>query len=202
MTDGALTDEAALAKQQFRQCENELLAALNGFGRPVAGDAELVSLRRAVLQARHACERAGVAVETLWEFTERNRLAHEEQVRTFAREQVKVAPRLPFVLRQRITAALAAATGLVVLVTWPSPDGLLGALAASVVALAVGDDCLARLFPTPTSRVARLACDLGVDVADLWPPGSVDRKDYVLAYRRHLWHLRRRGENTGWIRAR
>lgn len=202
MTDETLTDEAAEAKRNFRQCETALLVALNGFGRPVANDAELTTLRRAVLQARHACERAGVPVETLWEFAEKNRLAREQAVRAYASEQANITPRLPFVLRQRISAALALCASLVVLATWTTVGGLLGALAIGVAVLAVGDRFLADLFPTPASRVARMACDLDVDVGDLWPARSAERKDYLLAYGRQRLRRRQRGEDTGWIRAR
>jgi hypothetical protein len=189
-------------KERFRAAENTLLAALNGWHGVKVSDAEITSLRRNLMQARQACEEQDVEVETLWEFAQKRREIDGVHVRRYAEEQSRITPMVPYVLRQRIAWAAGLILALAVLLEWATPGGILGSLIAGFVAFAVVEGVLADLFPTSPIRIARMACELEVDVSDLWQKGSNEFKDYVRGYKRHEWRRARRGEPTGWIKAR
>lgn len=189
-------------KERFRAAENTLLAALNGWDGVKVSDAEITELRRNLMQARLACEEQGVEVETLWEFAQKRREINEAHVRSYADEQARITPMLPYLLRQRIAWAAAISAGVAVLLEWTTLGGMLGALAAGFVVFAVVEGILADLFPTPPIRIARMACELEVDVSDIWTKGSAEVDDYMRGYRRHERRRARRGESTGWIKAR
>lgn len=189
-------------KVRFRAAENTLLAALNGWHGIKVSEAEITELRRNVMQARQACEEQGVEVETLWEFAQKRREIDGAHVRRYAEEQSRITPLLPYVLRQLIAWAAGIILVVVVLLEWTTLGGMLGALVAGFVAFAVVEGVLADLFPTPPIRIARMACELAVDVSDLWPEGSDEFKDYVRGSKRHERRMAQRGEPTGWIKAR
>lgn len=189
-------------KERFRAAENTLLAALNGWDGVKVSDAEITELRRNLMQARQACEEHGVEVETLWEFAQKRREIDGAHVRRYADEQARITPMLPYLLRQRIGWAAGISAGVVVLLEWTTLGGMLGALAAGFVVFAVVEGVLADLFPTPPIRIARMACELDVDVSDIWPKGSTEVEDYMRGYRRHERRRSLRGESTGWIKAR
>lgn len=187
-------------KERFRSAENMLLVALNGWHGVKASDLEIAELRRRLMQARAACEEQGVEVQTLWEFAQKLRELNEENVRRYAQAQSSITPILPFILRRRIAWAAGGILAVAVLLEWSTLGGMFSALGAGLVAFAAVEGVLSELFPTPPIRIARMACDLAVDVRDLWPQGSADLKDYMFAYmkRRRV----RRGEPEGWIKAR
>jgi hypothetical protein len=189
-------------KVRFQAAENALLAALNGWHGVKVSDAEITELRRHLMQARQACEEQGVEVETLREFAQKRREIDGAHVRRYAEEQSAITPMLPYVLRQRIAWAAGLSLAVAVLLEWTTPSGMLGALVAGFVAFAVVEGVLADLFPTPPIRIARMASELDVDVSDLWTRESHEFKDYVQGYRRHEWRKARRGEPSGWIKAR
>lgn len=189
-------------KERFQAAETALLAALNGWHGARTTDGEITELRRHLLQARHACEEQGVEVETLWEFAQKRREIDGAHVRRYAEVQSAIAPMLPYVLRQRIAGAAGFALAVAVLLEWPTLGGILGALASGFVAFAVVEGVLADVFPTPPIRIGRMASELAVDVFDLWPKDSHEFKDYVRGYKRHEWRKARRGQSTGWIKAR
>lgn len=189
-------------KERFRAAENTLLAALNGWDGVKVSDAEITELRRNLMQARQACEEQGVEVETLWEFAQKRREINGTHVRRYADEQSRITPMLPYLLRQRIAWAAAISAGAGVLLEWNTLGGMLGALAAGFVVFAVVEGVLADLFPTPPIRIARMACELDVDVSDIWPKGSTEAEEYMRGYRRHERRRALRGESTGWIKAR
>lgn len=189
-------------KERFRAAENTLLAALNGWDGVKVSDAEITELRRNLMQARQACEEQGVEVETLWEFAQKRREINGTHVRRYADEQSRITPMLPYLLRQRIAWAAGISAGAGVLLEWNTLGGMLGALAAGFVVFAVVEGVLADLFPTPPIRIARMACELDVDVSDIWPKGSTEAEEYMRGYRRHERRRALRGESTGWIKAR
>ncbi|TXT28183.1 MAG: hypothetical protein FD131_3316 [Rhodocyclaceae bacterium] len=189
-------------KERFRAAENTLLAALNGWDGLKVSDAEIAELRRNLIQARQACEEQGVEVETLWEFAQKRQEIDGAHVRSYADEQSRITPMLPYALRQRIAWAAGISAGVIVLLEWTTLGGMLGALAAGFVVFAVVEGILADLFPTPPIRIARMACELDVDVSDIWPKGSQEIEDYMRGYRRHERRRALRGESTGWIKAR
>lgn len=189
-------------KERFRAAENTLLAALNEWDGVKVSDEEITELRRSLMQARQACEEQGVEVETLWEFAQKRREIDGAHVRRFADEQSRITPMLPYVLRQRIAWAVAISAGVIVLLEWTTLGGMLGAIAAGFVVFAVVEGVLADLFPTPPIRIARMACELEVEVSDIWPKGSTEAEDYMRGYRRHERRRALRGESTGWIKAR
>lgn len=189
-------------KERFRAAENTLLAALNGWDGVKVSDAEITELRRNLMQARQACDEQGVEVETLWEFAQKRREINRAHVRGYADEQSRITPMLPYLLRQRIAWAAAISAGAAVLLEWSTLGGMLGALAAGFVVFAVVEGILADLFPTPPIRIARMACELEVDVSDIWTKGSAEVDDYMRGYRRHERRRALRGESTGWINAR
>lgn len=189
-------------KERFQAAETALLAALNGWHGAKATDGEITELRRHLMQARLACEEQGVEVETLWEFAQKRLEIDGAYVRRYAEEQFTITPMLPYVLRQRIAWAAGFALALAVLLEWTTLGGILGALAAGFVAFAVVEGVLADLFPTPPIRIGRMACELGVDVSDIWPKGSTEVDEYMRGYRRHERRRALRGESTGWIKAR
>lgn len=190
------------AKERFQASETTLLAALNGWCGTKATDGEIAELRRNLMQARQACDGQGVEVETLWEFAQKRREINGAYVRRYAEKQSTITPMLPYVLRQRIAWVAGFAVALAVLLEWTSLGGILGALAAGFVAFAVVEGVLADVFPTPPIRIGRMASELAVDVADLWPKASNEFKDYEQGYKRHERRKVRRGESTGWIKAR
>lgn len=189
-------------KERFRAAENTLLAALNEWDGVKVSDEEITELRRSLMQARQACEEQGVEVETLWEFAQKRREIDGAHVRRFADEQSRITPMLPYVLRQRIAWAVAISAGVIVLLEWTTLGGMLGAIAAGFVVFAVVEGVLADLFPTPPIRIARMACELEVEVSDIWPKGSTEVEEYMRGYRRHERRRALRGEATGWIKAR
>lgn len=189
-------------KERFRAAENTLLAALNGWDGVKVSDAEITELRRNLMQARLACEEQGVEVETLWEFAQKRQEIDVAHVRHYADEQSRITPMLPYLLRQRIAWAAGLILAVAVLLEWSTLCGMLGAIAAGFVAFAVVEGVLADLFPTPPIRIARMACELAVDVGDLWPKGSTEFTDYMRGYRRHERRRALRGESTGWLKAR
>ncbi len=189
-------------KERFRAAENTLLAALNGWDGVKVSDAEITELRRNLMQARQACEQQNVEVETLWEFAQKRREIDVAHVRRYAEEQSTITPMLPYVLRQRIAWATGISAGAIVLLEWPTLGGMLGALAAGFVVFAVVEGVLADLFPTPPIRIARMACELDVDVSDIWPKGSTEVEEYMHGYKRQERRRALRGESTGWIKAR
>lgn len=194
--------QKAAAKKRFREAETALLVALNGWHGAKATDGEIIELRRHLMQARQACEELGVEVETLWEFAQKRKAIDEAHVRRYAEEQSTITPMLPYMPRQRIAWAAGIAVGVAVLLEWPIFVGMLCSLAAGLVAFAVAEGVLADLFPTPPIRISRMACEREIDVSDLWSKESPEFKDYVRGYRRHEWRKMRRGEPSGWIKAR
>lgn len=189
-------------KERFRAAENTLLAALNGWHGVNASDVEITELRRLLMQARQACEEQGIEVETLWEFAQKRQEIDVAHVRGYAQEQSRATPMVPYVLRQRIAWAAGLILAVAVLLEWSTLGGMLGALVAGFVAFAVVEGVLADLFPTPPIHIARMACELAVDVGDLWPKGSNEFTDYMRGYRRHERRRALRGESTGWLKAR
>lgn len=189
-------------KERFQAAETALLVALNGWHGAKATDREITELRRHLMQARQACEELGVEVETLLEFAEKRREIDEAHVRRYAEEQSTITPMLPYLPRQRIAWVAGIALGVAILLEWTTIGGILGALAAGLVAFAVVEGVFADLFPTPPIRIGRMACERRVDVSDLWPKESNEFRDYVRSYRRQEWRKARRGESTGWIKAR
>ena len=189
-------------KERFQTAENTLLAALNGWDGVKVSDTEITELRRNLMQARLACEEQGVEVETLWEFAQKRQEIKEAHVRHYADEQSRITPMLSYLLRQRIAWAAGISTGVIVLLEWTTLGGMLGALAAGFVVFVVVEGILADLFPTPPIRISRMACELDVDVSDIWAKGSIEVEDYMRGYRRHERRRALRGESTGWIKAR
>jgi hypothetical protein len=189
-------------KERFRGAENTLLAALNEWHGVKVSDAEITELRRDLMQARQACEEQGIEVETLWEFAQKRREINGAHVRRYAEEQSRITPMVPYELRQRIARAAGLILAVAILLEWATPGGVLGALIAGFVAFAIVEGVLADLFPAPPIRIARMACELGVDVSDLWPKGSDEFNDYMRGYRRHERRRALRGESNGWIKAR
>lgn len=194
--------QKSAVKERFQAAETALLAALNGWHGAKATDGEITELRRHLMQARQACEEQGVEVETLWEFAQKRREIDLAHVRGYAEEQATITPMLPYVSRQRIAWAAGFALAVAFLLEWTSFGGILGALTAGLVTFAVVDGVLADLFPTPPIRIGRMASELAVDVSDLWPKESHEFKDYVQGYKRQERRKSRRGEPTGWIKAR
>lgn len=194
--------QKSAVKERFQAAETALLAALNGWHGAKATDGEITELRRHLMQARQACEEQGVEVETLWEFAQKRREIDLAHVRGYAEEQSTITPMLPYVSRQRIAWAAGFALAVAFLLEWTSFGGILGALTAGLVTFAVVDGVLADLFPTPPIRIGRMASELAVDVSDLWPKESHEFKDYVQGYKRQERRKSRRGEPTGWIKAR
>ena len=90
------------ALQDFRFYHSELLAALNGIKRPVAGDQEVADLRRKLLSAKYVCEKMGVEAQTLWEFAQEKRKESEGKVRQFAIAQSAITPVVSRQLRQQL----------------------------------------------------------------------------------------------------
>lgn len=178
-------------KERFQTAQITLLAALNGRCETKVPDADISELRRNLIQARLACEKHGVEVETFQEFVVKQRNQDEAHVRNYAEKQLKVSPALSFGQRQRAAWATASALAVVVFLKWPTLGGMVSAAVAGCVTFALAEAVLAELLPTPPIRIARLASKLSVDVSYLWPEGSNELKDYVHGYLRHLRHLRR-----------
>ena len=194
MNASEAVDKDALRKR-FRRAEHEVIAALNGIGRPVADHDEVVGLRRELLRVMHECEAAGVVTETLEQFARRRQAENTELVRGYATSAMQVSPLIPRARRRRIAAAVALAIaglllGYGVAVWW--------AIAGGVLAMAATNAACMELFPTPAVRVARRAFELEVDVAELWPAPSDERRDYLET----LFRLRGRTRPQTWIKTR
>jgi hypothetical protein len=195
-------DTKEQAKQRFHRCEAELIAALNGLSRLPGREEEIVVLRRTLMQSRQACEELGVEVESIDESARKQRQIDEAYVRCYAKEQSQVTPLVPPLMRSRIARGVGCCFGIIPLLVWPTLVGLMGSFVCAVFAWSLTRVFLSEFFPTPPVRIARKACDAGVDVSDLWPKDSPEFKDYVRGYRFHEMRKVRRGEPTGWIKIR
>jgi hypothetical protein len=197
-----MSEEAKLkARQEFQRIDAALIGAMNGIGRPVGTQEELVELRRSLMQARHECEALGVNIETVWEQIQKQRIEEEKIVRRYAEDQINVIPMVPAVWRQRIAKAGGFAIAMVVLFQWATLSGVLCAVLAGVIIYTLIDSVVAEFLPTPAVRIARMASERDVDVSDLWPKESLAYNDYVYAYSRHQMRLEQRRPG-GWIKAR
>lgn len=180
-------------KQQFRDADTALIAGLNGIGRPRASEAELVELRRAVMQARAACEAAGIEVESVWEYSQRRKREDETEIRSVGQRMLADAPygsALSRSARKWLSYAGAAAVSVAVMESVPATANLLVTCAVGfVVFFAVGVLAIFHIdewFPTTPTKIARLAVEAGVDVSDLWRDDQTGLKDYNNACKRHL----------------
>lgn len=154
------------------------------------------------MQSQQAYEEHGVEVETLWEYAQRRRKADEADVRRYAEEQRTITPVVSYVLRQRMASVVGLVAAVAILLKWATLGGMLGSVIAGLFTFALVVGGLRDLFPTPPVRIARMACNLDVDVTDLWPKGSDEFKDYVQTYRLQNLRRARRGEPMGWIKCR
>lgn len=186
-------------KERFRSAELALIAALNGLGRPVGNADEIVALRRELLRARHECQEAGLEVETIEEWAQKDISKKEAMVRGYAAQAMRVIPLIPRAHRLWVgrVAGLCAFGFL-----FGEGIGAWVALAGAGYVWGLVYLGCAELFPTPAIRVARMACALDVDVRDLWPEGSSEQKDYLAGYQMSMDRRRWRGDGPSWIKIR
>lgn len=188
-------------KKEFQDAENNLLAALNRIDNSNSTDAGLVELRRKLMQVRHDCDQHGVEVETLWEFAQRQQAIDLANVRRYAEEQSGKAPMLTYALRQKVAWSISIVMTILFVLEGITASRIFLALISCLVIFLILEIFIAEFFPTPSIRIGRRACELEVDVSDLWPPESNELKDYRYGYTSQQWRRNRRGLN-GRIRAR
>ena len=189
------------ALQDFRFYHSELLAALNGIKRPVAGDQEVADLRRKLLSAKYVCEKMGVEAQTLWEFAQEKRKESEGKVRQFAIAQSAITPVVSRQLRQQIAMVMASLVFILLVYEFPTTMGIAGAIFAGLVAFVALQDVVATFFPTPAIRVARLSAREDVYVEGIYPQGSSEEKDYARGFALERFRMSRSGD-IGWLRVR
>lgn len=189
------------ALQDFRFYHSELLAALNGIKRPVAGDQEVADLRRKLLSAKYVCEKMGVEAQTLWEFAQEKRKESEGKVRQFAIAQSAITPVVSRQLRQQIAMVMASLVFILLVYAFPTTMGIAGAIFAGLVAFVALQDVVVTFFPTPAIRVARLSAREDVYVEGFYAQGSSEEKDYARGFALERFRMSRSGD-IGWLRVR
>jgi len=160
-----------------------LIAAMGDTEDGAADPVSLAMMRRALVNARAACDAAGVEVETAFEASERQRLRDEALIHGFAAEQTPYRSRLSRAARLRLAAIGGAGAGGAALAVWPDAFGLAFAVPAAALAFVTVRGLLWRAFPTAGVRVARLAAQVGAGFVPAFPPESDDGQDYAEAYR-------------------
>ena len=196
--ESTTTPKQESLRREFYRLDAELLRALNGIGCPKASEDELRMLRTALLNARHECIENGVQVETLWEAVSQWRKEDEASVRQYAETQLQMVPMVSPRRRKGIAWLISIVACAFALTTLGSPVWSLAALGGTyLVVWGLLHDC----FPTPAVRIARRACDLRVDVADIWKNDSEGLYDYNSAYKMHRLRMSRCGDGV-WLKAR
>lgn len=185
-------------EEAFQRAQTDLIAGLNGIGRTVGTDVELSELRRRLIACKADCEKAGIQVETLWEFALRTQSENESALRIYATEQAAITPVVKRSTRQFLAGIAGVSIGGVCWTYW---GNIWLSLIAGLFAFATVDVGLFELFPTPGTRVGRRAFSLNVGILPIWQSKDPNQKDYETSLQMSVYRARYK-PGRAWIKVR